>query len=65
MSICKEQFINAITEVVSAEFYDIPDNEDEIEYSFSKNFNLKMQKLILRQKKSYWNFCLVGRQNEV
>ena len=56
MSICKEQFINAMREVVLAEFKDIPDNEDDIEYSFSKEFNQKMQKLIKRQKKSYWKF---------
>ena len=56
MSICKEQFINALREVVSAEFKDIPDNEDDIEFSFSNNFNQKMQKLIKRQKKSYWKF---------
>ena len=56
MSICKEQFINALREVVSAEFKDIPDNEDDIEFSFSNNFNEKMQKLIKRQKKSYWKF---------
>lgn len=56
MSICKEQFINALREVVSDEFKDIPDNEDDIEFSFSNNFNQKMQKLIKRQKKSYWKF---------
>ena len=46
MSICKEQFINALREVVSAEFKDITDNEDDIEFSFSNSFNQKMQKLI-------------------
>lgn len=56
MSICKEQFVNAMREVVSAEFKDIPDNENDIEYSFSKEFNQRMQKLIKRQKKSYWKF---------
>lgn len=56
MSICKDQFINAMREVVSAEFKDIPDNEDDIEFSFSNNFNQKMQKLIKRQKKTYWKF---------
>lgn len=56
MSICKEQFINALRKVVSDEFKDIPDNEDDIEFSFSNNFNHKMQKLIKRQKKSYWKF---------
>lgn len=50
MSICKEQFINALREVVSAEFKDIPDNEDDIEFLFSNSFNQKMQKLIKRQK---------------
>ena len=54
MSICKEQFIDALGDVVSNEFKDVPDNEDDIEYSFSRKFNLKMQKLIKNQKKSYW-----------
>ena len=54
MSICKDQFINALGDVVSKEFKDIPYNEGDIEYSFSRKFNLKMQKLIKNQKKSYW-----------
>ena len=56
MSICKDQFINALEDVVSKEFKDIPYNEGDIEYSFSRKFNLKMQKLIKNQKKSYWKF---------
>ena len=38
MSICKEQFISALRDGVSAEFDFIPKDEDTIEYSFSKNF---------------------------
>ena len=56
MSIYKEQFLNAVRQVVSAEFKDIPDNENNIEFSFSNNFNKKMQKLVKRQKTSYWKF---------
>ena len=55
MSICKEQFINALGDAISKEFKNIPDKENEVEYSFSRKFNLKMQKLIKNQKKSYWH----------
>lgn len=56
MSICKEQFISALRDGVSAEFDFIPKNEDTIEYSFSKNFEKRMQKLIQSQQKPFWNF---------
>lgn len=55
MSICKDQFISALRDVSCAEFNNIPNYENAIAYSFSKNFDLKMQKLIKSQKKSYWN----------
>lgn len=54
MSICKDQFISALRLATSAEFNNIPKDEDAIEHYFSKKFDQKMQKLIKRQKKSYW-----------
>ena len=55
MTICKEQFISALREAVSAEFENIPKSENAIEFSFSNAFNKKMQRLIKSQKSSYWN----------
>ena len=56
MSICKEEFICAMRSVVSNEFSNIPLNENEIEISFSRYSELKMQKLIKSQRKIYWNY---------
>ena len=55
MSICREEFISALRVAVSAEFSDVPDNENAINFSFSDGFNKKMQKLIKSQKKPYWD----------
>lgn len=55
MSICKEQFINSLRDVTTAEFNNIPYSEESIEFSFSKKFNQKMHRLIKKQEKSYWN----------
>lgn len=54
MLACNE-LVNALRDVVTAEFKTIPHREEEIEYSFSDKFVYKMQKLIKKQKKSYWN----------
>lgn len=44
MTICKEQFISALREAVSAEFENIPKSENAIEFSFSNAFNKKNAK---------------------
>ncbi len=56
MSICKEQFIEALRDVTSAEFSNIPCDDAKIEIVVSNNFDRKMNKLIKSQKKAYWNF---------
>lgn len=54
MSISRDDFKNAFRAVVSAEFSHIPDNEDDIDYTFSERFNKRMARLIKSQRKSYW-----------
>lgn len=56
MSICKEQFIEALRDVTSAEFSNIPCDDAKTEIVVSNNFERKMNKLIKSQKKAYWNF---------
>ncbi len=56
MAITKEQFKQAFREVISAEFSDIPRNEDEINFTFSQAFERRMEKLIKSQKKPYWKY---------
>lgn len=55
MAITKAEFKQAFREVVSLEFSHIPTDENSIEYTFSKKFNRRMEKLIKAQKKVYWN----------
>lgn len=50
----KDDFKNALREVVSSEFAHIPCDEDSIDYTFSERFNKKMDKLIKAQRKSYY-----------
>lgn len=56
MAITKAEFKQAFREVVSLEFSNIPTDENSIEYTFSKKFNRRMEKLIKSQKKVYWKF---------
>ena len=56
MSISIPQFKNAFRETVSSEFSHIPTNENDISYTFSPQFDKKMNKLIKSQKNIYWNF---------
>lgn len=56
MSISKKEFKNALREGFSKEFSSVPANENDIVYTFSQHFELKMQRLIKREQKSYWNF---------
>ncbi|MEE0946419.1 MAG: DUF4367 domain-containing protein [Acutalibacteraceae bacterium] len=55
MAITKAEFKQAFREVVSLEFSHIPTDENSIQYTFSKKFNRRMEKLIKAQKKVYWN----------
>ena len=56
MSINKTEFVTALREVSLEEFNNIPKNEKDIDFSFSEGFELKMEKLIHSQRKTYWNF---------
>ena len=53
MTISKQDFDNALRKLVSSGYSDIP-NEDD--HRFSDRFTKQMEKLIRRQKKSYWKF---------
>lgn len=52
----KKEFDKAFREVVSTEFADIPENEGDIDYEFSEQFNAKMQRLIKEQKQPWYIF---------
>ncbi len=56
MAITESEFDRAFREVVASEFKDIPLNEEEIDCTFSKKFERKMDKLIRTEKKIYWRF---------
>lgn len=60
MAMTREELMQAFQEAVSTEFADIPCEED-IDYTFSDNFLQKMDKLIARQKKPYWNLFYNGK----
>ncbi len=54
MAMSKDEFKNAFREVISSEFAHIPSDEDSIDYTFSKRFDKKMNKLIKAQRKPYY-----------
>lgn len=54
MSISKAELLSAISYAASREFEEIPE-ESEIDYTFSKNFENKMNRLISAQKRYLWN----------
>lgn len=56
MAMTRAQLNQAFREVASMEFADIPCDEETISFAFSDNFIQKMDKLIARQKKSYWTY---------
>lgn len=56
MAITEIEFDRAFREAVASEFKDVPLNEEEIDYTFSKKFEKKMEKLIRSEKKVYWRF---------
>lgn len=58
MSMTRDEFKRAFTEVVSMEFADIPPQESEIDFTFSKEFTRKMNNLIAMQEDGVWK--LVG-----
>ena len=58
----KLEFDNAVREVIAMEFTDIPRNEDEIDLAFSPKFEAKMEKLIAKEKNSFWRITNTPRK---
>lgn len=58
----KLKFDNAVREVIAMEFTDIPRNEDEIDLAFSPKFEAKMEKLIAKEKNSFWRITNTPRK---
>lgn len=56
------EFDNAVREVIAMEFTDIPRNEDEIDLAFSPKFEAKMEKLIAKEKNSFWRITNTRRK---
>ena len=54
MSITREEFNRAFHEAVAMEFADIPIQEAEIDFAFSKDFLRKMDNLIVMQEDGIW-----------
>lgn len=50
----KSEFDNAFRESVSLEFIEIPTDEESIDYTFSKKFQDKMDRLLRYQDKMFW-----------
>ena len=61
MAMTRKELNQAFRESVMSEFADVP-NESQITFAFSKKFEQKMQKLIVRQKKSYWKYVNTAKK---
>ena len=55
MAITEKQFLQAFREAACIEFQCIPPNDSDIVHQFSKDFEIKMQKMIKHQKSTLWN----------
>lgn len=62
MGMTRTQLNQAFREVATMEFVDIPCEEAQIEFHFSEQFNKKMEKLIVRQKKPYWEYVNTAKK---
>lgn len=56
MAMSRDDFKNALREAVSAEFAEIPTDEDSIDYTFSERFEKRMNRLLKLQRKPYWKY---------
>ena len=63
MSMTREEFKRAFTEVASMEFADIPTDESEIDFTFSQEFLRKMDNLIALQQDGVWRFLNMMRRH--
>lgn len=61
MAMTRKELNQAFREAVMLEFVDVPD-ESQITFAFSEKFEQKMQKLIARQKKSYWKYVNTAKK---
>lgn len=61
MAMTRKDLNQAFCEAVMSEFADVPD-ESQITFAFSEKFELKMQKLIACQKKSYWKYVNTAKK---
>lgn len=55
MAISEAAFKDTFRKVMSSEFSEIPKDEDSIEFTFSKQFDKRMDKLIKLQRKIYYH----------
>lgn len=60
MAIKRNEFLEALRRVVSAEFEQIPKKEEEIDYTFSPRFMKRMLRLFRNRKKLCWRFVNTG-----
>lgn len=52
----RAMFNNALTEVISSEFADVPTDDSQIDIQPSKKFQKKMEKLIKNEQKTIWHY---------
>ncbi len=62
MAITRTELHQAFRECISLEFVEVPNNENDIDITFSQEFLCKMEKLIANQKKSYWDFVNTAKK---
>lgn len=58
----KIEFDKAVREVISMEFIDIPHKEDDIELTFSPEFEARMDNLIAKEQNSFWRITNTPRK---
>ena len=61
MAMTRAELNQAFREAAMVEFADIP-SDSQISFAFSDEFEQKMQKLIARQKKSYWKYVNTAKK---
>lgn len=55
MAMCKAELKAAFREAASFEFSEIPGEDRQIEYAFSSEFEVKMERLIKKEKRFTWH----------
>ena len=62
MAMTRVELNQVFREVTSLEFVGVPYTEETIEFEFSDDFQKKMDKLIARQKKVYWEYVNTAKK---